>query len=144
MIPTDNWLKVLLAIFINRRLECLQIKFPGQVQSFWNLILCKEMLTISADESSTRDLKSVFIQGVFHRYLELRECKPRLSKLRSILGESLFAGLNSISKVGPKTDELLSRIQCSEKELEQGTFLCNAAIQICIIGRFMKHFSIML
>ena len=73
------------------------------------------------DDSGDRRLKSLYVEGIFHRYLELRECKPRLSKLRSILGENLFAGMSSIeAAAGPTTRQLLDRVQCSEKELQQG------------------------
>jgi hypothetical protein len=50
-----------------------------------------------AAESGDRMLKSLHVSGVFHRYLELRECKPRLSKLRTILAENPFSGLGNLA-----------------------------------------------
>ena len=68
----------------------------------------------------TRHLQSLQVRGIFHRYLELRECKPRLSKLRSILAEKTYAGPKSVETDGPTMSQLLDRVQCSQKELDQG------------------------
>ena len=81
--------------------------------------ICLVFVSGGTDES--RQLKFLQVEGVFHRYLELRECKPRLSKLRSILSEVTYSGPQSVDVKGPTMSVLLDRVQCSESELKQGS-----------------------
>ena len=40
------------------------------------------------------------ISGIFHRYLELKKCRPKVSKLRSLLQKSPYFGPSSAADGG--------------------------------------------
>lgn len=60
---------------------------------------------------------------MFHKYYELRICKPRLRKLRQLLEECLYRGPeyeDDIAQSGVKLytfQDLLENVQASEEEL---------------------------
>ena len=78
----------------------------------------------------SKKLKATKITGTFNRYFELKECRPRLNKLRALLSGTLtddqrlqpYSGPHSteVSSPGIRFDALLGTIQCSEKELKSG------------------------
>jgi sister chromatid cohesion protein DCC1 len=81
--------------------------------------------------ANSRVLHSTNITGIFYRYLELKECRPRLGKLRKVLsGEievaerklRLYSGPQSAEEgtAGASLNDLLDTIQCSEVELIEG------------------------
>lgn len=61
---------------------------------------------------------------MFHKYYELRICKPRLQKVRRLLEKCLYRGPeyeDDIIKSGVKLytfQDLLENVQASEKELK--------------------------
>ena len=63
------------------------------------------------------------ILGIFHTYLELKLCKPKMKKLRLLLEESSYRGseleseLIESGKNMYSTSELLNLVQSSEAEL---------------------------
>lgn len=81
---------------------------------------------------------------MFHKYYELRICKPRLQKVRKLLEKCLYRGPeyeDDIIKSGVKfytLQDLLENVQASEKELKTElteSFAC------CINGawRYLEH-----
>lgn len=97
----------------------------------------------------SKKLKSTKITGTFNRYFELKECRPRLNKLRSLLsgtlandqGVQLYSGPHSteVSSPGIRFDALLGTIQCSEEELKLGLKELQAIV-IPSIGNGKSHF----
>ncbi|XP_012286006.1 sister chromatid cohesion protein DCC1 [Orussus abietinus] len=63
------------------------------------------------------------VQGIFHTYFEVRECKPKLSRLRDLLEPSSFKGMEYEKNIEPETlynwDRLQNEMQASEEELKQ-------------------------
>ncbi|XP_064088191.1 sister chromatid cohesion protein DCC1-like [Macrobrachium nipponense] len=70
-----------------------------------------------------RSLINRQVHGIHYTYLEVRPCKPRLQKLRQLLSERPFNGLenNDQEMEGERycLNDLLDRVQCSEEELDQ-------------------------
>ncbi|KZC09132.1 Sister chromatid cohesion protein DCC1 [Dufourea novaeangliae] len=68
-------------------------------------------------------MKNYNISGVFHTYCEVKECKPKLEKLLSILEPTSFKGIEYESLVSQEFlynwRRLRSEIQASEDELNQ-------------------------
>ena len=107
------------------------LKFPEECEKHDEL---KPDSSHNADNTTVenpRVLHSTNITGIFYRYLELKECRPRLGKLRSVLsGEiqgatrklHLYSGPESAEEdtAGASINYLLDTIQCSEDELREG------------------------
>ncbi|XP_068081058.1 sister chromatid cohesion protein DCC1 isoform X2 [Anabrus simplex] len=76
-------------------------------------------------ETKERNLQEKEVLGVFHKYFELRPCKPRLQKLRAVLEESMYRGKEfeeELENLGVKTytfHQLLDTVQASEMELQE-------------------------
>ena len=74
-------------------------------------------------EDGKRNLRSSTVEGIFHRYLELKPCKPKISKLRTVLSEKFkpYSGPSSSldQDCGVSYSVLEGTIQCSEQELHQ-------------------------
>lgn len=96
------------------------------------------------DDQTGRMLEEKQVLGVFHKYYELRICKPRLQKVRNLLEKCLYRGPeyeDDIINSGVKFytfQDLLENVQASEKELKTElteSFVC------CINGawRFLEH-----
>ncbi|XP_032836064.2 sister chromatid cohesion protein DCC1 [Petromyzon marinus] len=75
-------------------------------------------------------LLTAHVFGFANSYLEVRRCRPRLKKLRSLLGECPFSGPeNEAQYEGQQkytTADLLDRVQASEVELQAGLKALNA------------------
>lgn len=71
------------------------------------------------DESlESRQIRSRFVVGIFHRYLELTPAKPRLNRLWEMLSNVFFNGTN-IDEAGASESKLLDFVQCSQDELHK-------------------------
>ncbi|XP_076655799.1 sister chromatid cohesion protein DCC1 [Halictus rubicundus] len=85
-----------------------------------NLNLIKQISVLATNDRVTRNYN---ISGVFHTYYEVRECKPKLEKLLSILEPTSFHGKEYESKVPQELlydwDRLRSEVQASEDELSR-------------------------
>lgn len=58
--------------------------------------------------------------GVFHKYLELIEVRPKLRKLKEILSETPYTeDSKKAGQLGPSFHDLLEKVQASEKELKE-------------------------
>jgi len=88
-----------------------------------NSILLLPELTFPDEESNDTELTSRKVIGIFHSYYEVKPCKPRLKKLRSILEKCSYKG----SELEPEVlasnkmytfQNLLAEIQASDYELK--------------------------
>ncbi|PNF17560.1 Sister chromatid cohesion protein DCC1 [Cryptotermes secundus] len=97
----------------------------------------------NVDEAG-RMLEEKQVLGVFHKYYELRTCKPRLRKVRQLLEECLYRGPeyeDYIAQSGIKLytfQDLLENVQASEEELRTEL---KENLACCINGawRFLEH-----
>ncbi|XP_076629058.1 sister chromatid cohesion protein DCC1 isoform X1 [Colletes latitarsis] len=84
-----------------------------------NLNLSKQASTNTND----RVIKTCNISGVFHKYYEVRDCKPKLEKLLSVLEPTSFKGIEYESTIAQELlydwHKLQNEIQASEDELYQ-------------------------
>ena len=105
-----------------------KLGFPGESQMRNDI--SSSQINKSDTLEDSRLLYPSHITGIVYRYLELKECRPRLSKLRAILNGSqkcgvkqicLYSGANSINTENSASfDDLLDTIQCSKVELSNG------------------------
>ena len=57
--------------------------------------------------------------GIFHKYLELVEVRPKLRKMKEILSETPYTeDSKRTGQTGPSFRDLLDKVQASEKELK--------------------------
>jgi len=71
--------------------------------------------------SDSRKLGWTSVNGVFHKYLELVEVRPKLRKLKEILSETPYTeDSKKDGQTGPTFKNLLDRVQASEEELRAG------------------------
>ncbi|XP_076296827.1 sister chromatid cohesion protein DCC1 [Lasioglossum baleicum] len=85
-----------------------------------NLNLFKQTNVPATNDRVTKDYN---ISGVFHTYYEVKECKPKLEKLLSILEPTTFKGMEYESAVSQELlydwEKLRSEVQASEDELNR-------------------------
>jgi len=82
-----------------------------------SLSLSKESTNASGND---RTLAWRNVTGIFYKYFELQEIRPRITKLRSVLKTLTEDDVKSRNCVGQSFNQLLDMIQSSEKQLEQG------------------------
>ncbi|XP_022256751.1 sister chromatid cohesion protein DCC1-like isoform X2 [Limulus polyphemus] len=95
------------------------------------------------DEAETNDkddgitIASQEVAGIFHNYLELHLCRPRVQKLRYLMEENLYTGKEyEADNVDVKYtfEDLLNVIQASPKELQTAL----RELQACCIDGFWR------
>ncbi len=65
----------------------------------------------------------LLLQGIFHNYLEVKEVKPKLKRLKEILNDRKVesnSDLKEIADFGKSFDDLLNVVQASKAELKLG------------------------
>lgn len=82
-----------------------------------SLSLSKESTNASGND---RTLAWRNVTGIFYKYFELQEIRPRITKLRSVLKTLTEDDVKTRNCVGQSFNQLLDMIQSSEKQLEQG------------------------
>ncbi|XP_008185811.1 sister chromatid cohesion protein DCC1 [Acyrthosiphon pisum] len=88
-----------------------------------NSILLLPELTFPDEEFNNMELTSRKVVGIFHTYLEVKPCKPRLTKLRHLLKNCSYKG-SELEKEVLATSEmytfehLSAKIQASDNELK--------------------------
>jgi len=71
--------------------------------------------------SESRKLSWANVNGVFHKYLELVEIRPKLRKLKEMLSETPFTEESKKDgQIGPTFEKLLDKVQASEEEIREG------------------------
>jgi len=71
------------------------------------------------DKEGTRSLCWREVAGVFYKYLELVEVRPKMRKLQNQLSSNLYSGEKESLK-GQRYSQLLETVQASESELKEG------------------------
>jgi len=70
--------------------------------------------------SETRRLDWGSVTGIFHKYLELVEVRPKLRKMKEILSETPYTeDSKKTGQTGPSFTDLLDKVQASEEELKE-------------------------
>ena len=119
------------------------------------LLLDKVVLPDNVDKSqSTRSLASASVGGVFYKYLEILEIRPKLRKLKDELSKNLFSQDSKRESTKGKTfEDLLDIIQASDEELKHGLkyyesvqvdgewFLLDQDYQMIVLSRILKYFD---
>ncbi|XP_043473038.1 sister chromatid cohesion protein DCC1 [Leptopilina heterotoma] len=90
-----------------------------------NAVILVPNLKFHSDlNNSLNENKSIVpseVHGIFHSYLEVRQCKPRFSKIPVILGPTTFNGTEYEKRVNQRElydwNKLRSHIQASDEEL---------------------------
>ncbi|XP_051161356.1 sister chromatid cohesion protein DCC1 [Leptopilina boulardi] len=76
---------------------------------------------LNGSEPENKSIVAQEVKGIFHSYLEVRQCKPRFSKLPVILGPTTFNGTEYEKRIDKKElynwNKLRSHIQASDEEL---------------------------
>jgi len=120
-----------------------------------NSMLLLPNLSLPPDECVSKGVERTLawreVSGVFYKYLELVEVRPRMRKLQTILLENLYTGEEE--KVGPTFDHLLDRVQCSEAQLKEGLknleavkvkgqwFVLDQDYQMKVLGYILRFFD---
>ncbi|KAJ8869660.1 hypothetical protein PR048_028653 [Dryococelus australis] len=113
------------AVLLQQMLE-MHWNYDNQclVHQIFHLVYYKHMNNLSLSRAVWLVLWQVV--GVFHKYLELHRCKPRLQKLQRLLDESRYCGPEheeDLQQSGVRMynlAELLAVVQASEEELTAG------------------------
>jgi len=119
------------------------------------LLLDKVVLPDNVDKSqSSRSLASASVGGVFYKYLEILEIRPKLRKLKDELSKNLFSQDSKRESTKGKTfEDLLDIIQASDEELKHGLkyyesvqvdgewFLLDQDYQMIVLSRILKYFD---
>ena len=119
------------------------------------LLLDKVALPDNVDKSqSSRSLASASVGGVFYKYLEILEIRPKLRKLKDELSKNLFSQDSKRESTKGKTfEDLLDIIQASDEELKHGLkyyesvqvdgewFLLDQDYQMIVLSRILKYFD---
>jgi len=104
--------------------------------------------------SSERSLGWSEVGGVFHKYLEIIEIRPKLRKIKETLSQNLYnEDTRRDNKKGMTNNELLDIIQASEEELLKGLkqyecvqvdgmwFILDQDYQMMVLSRILKFFD---
>ena len=95
------------------------------------------------------------MKGVFHKYLEMVEVRPKLRKLKEILSETPYTeDSKKDGQTGPTFKNLLDRVQASEEELRVGLrefeclevdgmwFTLDQDYQMKVLSYILRYFSL--
>jgi len=119
------------------------------------MLLNKIVFPDTIDRSnSDRTLGWSEVGGVFQKYLEIIEIRPKLRKLKEVLSLNLYnEDSRRENKKGMTINELLDIIQASEEELKKGLhqyecvqvdkmwFILDQDYQMMVLSRILKYFD---
>lgn len=104
--------------------------------------------------SSDRRIGWSSVGGVFHKYIEIIEIRPKLRKLRDVLSRNLYTEDSRRENMkGMTISELLDTVQASEEELRQGLrhydcvevedmwYILDQDYQMMVLSRILKYFD---
>ncbi|KAK1126333.1 hypothetical protein K0M31_004960 [Melipona bicolor] len=87
------------------------------------LLVPKLNLSEQSNVDTNRTIEACNISGIFHTYYEVKECRPKLEKLLSVLKPTSFKGIEHESSISHELlydwHRLKNEIQASEAELIQ-------------------------
>jgi len=122
-----------------------------------NSLMMLDKVTLPANiEKTTSDRKLGWstVGGVFHKYVEIIEIRPKLRKVKEVLSQNLYnEDTRREGKKGKSLSDLLETIQASEEELRQGLqhyecvcvggswFMLDQDYQMMVLSRILKFFD---
>jgi len=122
-----------------------------------NSLMMLDKVTLPANiEKTTSDRKLGWstVGGVFHKYVEIIEIRPKLRKIKEVLSQNLYNEYTRREgKKGKSLSDLLETIQASEEELRQGLhhyecvcvddswFMLDQDYQMMVLSRILKFFD---
>jgi len=105
-------------------------------------------------KTGSRTLSSSSVSGIFHKYLELIEIRPKLRKLKDLLMENPYnEDTRREGKKGFTFSEILDRIQASEVEIQGGLdvlecvsvsgewYMLDQDYLMMVLSRILKYFE---
>jgi len=119
------------------------------------MMLDKVILPVNIEKTtSDRKLGWSTVGGVFHKYVEIIEIRPKLRKVKEVLSQNLYnEDTRREGKKGKSLSDLLETIQASEEELRQGLqhyecvcvgdswFMLDQDYQMMVLSRILKFFD---
>jgi len=119
------------------------------------MMLDKVILPANIEKTtSDRKLRWSTVGGVFHKYVEIIEIRPKLRKVKEVLSQNLYnEDTRREGKKGKSLSDLLETIQASEEELRQGLqhyecvcvgdswFMLDQDYQMMVLSRILKFFD---
>jgi len=119
------------------------------------MMLDKVILPVNIEKTtSDRKLGWSTVGGVFHKYVEIIEIRPKLRKIKEVLSQNLYNEYTRREgKKGKSLSDLLETIQASEEELRQGLhhyecvcvddswFMLDQDYQMMVLSRILKFFD---
>jgi len=122
-----------------------------------NSLMMLDKVTLPTNiEKTTSDRKLGWstVGGVFHKYVEIIEIRPKLRKVKEVLSQNLYnEDTRREGKKGKSLSDLLETIQASEEELRQGLqhyecvcvddswFMLDQDYQMMVLSRILKFFD---
>jgi len=119
------------------------------------MMLDKVIFPVNIEKTtSDRKLGWSTVGGVFHKYVEIIEIRPKLRKVKEVLSQNLYnEDTRREGKKGKSLSDLLETIQASEEELRQGLqhyecvcvddswFMLDQDYQMMVLSRILKFFD---
>merc|ERR1711874_47816 len=118
------------------------------------LLVPSIVLPETISKSGSRSLSCSSVSGIFHKYLELIEIRPRLRKMKDLLLQNPYnEDSRREGKKGLLFSEILDRVQASEEEILQGLehyecvevggrwFILDQDYQMVVLSRILKYFD---
>jgi len=121
-----------------------------------SLMMLDKVILPANIEKTTSDRKLGWstVGGVFHKYVEIIEIRPKLRKVKEVLSQNLYnEDTRREGKKGKSLSDLLETIQASEEELRQGLqhyecvcvgdswFMLDQDYQMMVLSRILKFFD---
>jgi len=136
----------------NKTFEIKEAETSNSLMMLDKVILPADIEKKNSD--SGRRLGWSTVGGVFHKYVEIIEIRPKLRKIKEVLSQNLYnEDTRRENKKGISLSELLETIQASEEELRQGLqhyecvsvsdtwFMLDQDYQMMVLSRILKFFD---
>jgi len=136
----------------NKTFEIKEAETSNSLMMLDKVILPADIEKKNSD--SGRRLGWSTVGGVFHKYVEIIEIRPKLRKIKEVLSQNLYnEDTRRENKKGVSLSDLLETIQASEEELRQGLhhyecvsvsdtwFMLDQDYQMMVLSRILKFFD---
>jgi len=136
----------------NKTFEIKEAETSNSLMMLDKVILPADIEKKNSD--SGRKLGWSTVGGVFHKYVEIIEIRPKLRKIKEVLSQNLYnEDTRRENKKGVSLSDLLETIQASEEELRQGLqhyecvsvsdtwFMLDQDYQMMVLSRILKFFD---
>jgi len=136
----------------NKTFEIKEAETSNSLMMLDKVILPADIEKKNSD--SGRRLGWSTVGGMFHKYVEIIEIRPKLRKIKEVLSQNLYnEDTRRENKKGVYLSDLLETIQASEEELRQGLqhyecvsvsdtwFMLDQDYQMMVLSRILKFFD---